>query len=256
MPPTYQRTTVTPMLTSRTPHYLSVEERRARASAPAIAHPARASAVGSVARCPDPVSTLTAQNETPRTRPRPHPARPDDGLALHLLPRGRQHHGVGPRDRAHAGLKVQLCGDAHLSNFGVFASPERQLLFDINDFDETLPGPFEWDVARLAASFVIASRNNGFTEEEARASAVDRGHGLPGGDGRLRADAHAGDLVRAHAGRGDPRFGAHAEIAAVHPTRIGPLADAATASRRYEAGRDGRRALPDRVAAPGGHADP
>ena len=50
------------------------------------------------------------------------------------------------------GLRVQLCGDAHLSNFGVFASPERQMVFDINDFDETLPGPFEWDVKRLAAS--------------------------------------------------------------------------------------------------------
>src|SRR5690242_5081698 len=62
-----------------------------------------------------------------------------------------------------AGLDVQLCGDAHLSNFGVFASPERTLLFDLNDFDETLPGPFEYDVARLSASFAIAARNNGFT---------------------------------------------------------------------------------------------
>ncbi|WP_425953720.1 DUF2252 domain-containing protein [Xylanimonas sp. McL0601] len=61
-----------------------------------------------------------------------------------------------------AGLEVQLCGDAHLSNFGVFASPERQLLFDLNDFDETLPGPFELDVKRLAASFAIAARNNQF----------------------------------------------------------------------------------------------
>jgi uncharacterized protein (DUF2252 family) len=65
-----------------------------------------------------------------------------------------------------AGLDVQLCGDAHLSNFGVFASPERTLLFDLNDFDETLPGPFEYDVARLAASFAIAARNNGFASAE------------------------------------------------------------------------------------------
>jgi uncharacterized protein (DUF2252 family) len=63
---------------------------------------------------------------------------------------------------------VQLCGDAHLSNFGVFASPERQLLFDLNDFDETLPGPFEYDVKRMSASFTIASRNNGFSKAEAR----------------------------------------------------------------------------------------
>jgi len=67
-----------------------------------------------------------------------------------------------------AGLEVQLCGDAHLSNFGAFASPERKLMFDLNDFDETLPGPFEWDVKRMAASFTIAARNNGLTPAEAR----------------------------------------------------------------------------------------
>ena len=67
-----------------------------------------------------------------------------------------------------AGLTVQLCGDAHLSNFGVFASPERQLLFDLNDFDETLPGPFEYDVKRMSASFTIAARNNGFSKADAR----------------------------------------------------------------------------------------
>ncbi len=61
-----------------------------------------------------------------------------------------------------SGLRVQLCGDAHLSNFGAFASPERRLVFDVNDFDETLPGPFEWDVKRLAASLAVAGRDNGF----------------------------------------------------------------------------------------------
>jgi uncharacterized protein (DUF2252 family) len=69
-----------------------------------------------------------------------------------------------------AGLQVQLCGDAHLSNFGVFASPERRLLFDLNDFDETLPGPFEWDVKRMAASFMIAARNNGFAKADSQAA--------------------------------------------------------------------------------------
>src|SRR5215204_7128941 len=69
-----------------------------------------------------------------------------------------------------AGLQVQLCGDAHLSNFGIFASPERRLLFDLNDFDETLPGPFEWDVKRMAASFTIAARHNGFTKMDTRAA--------------------------------------------------------------------------------------
>src|SRR6185312_8723034 len=67
-----------------------------------------------------------------------------------------------------AGLITQLCGDAHLSNFGVFASPERNLLFDLNDFDETLPGPFEWDVKRMSASFTIAARNNAFSKAETR----------------------------------------------------------------------------------------
>ena len=71
-----------------------------------------------------------------------------------------------------AGLEVQLCGDAHLSNFGVFASPERRLLFDLNDFDETLPGPFEYDLKRLAASFTIAARNNGFTKADTRAATL------------------------------------------------------------------------------------
>lgn len=69
---------------------------------------------------------------------------------------------------ARSGLNVQVCGDAHLSNFGVFASPERQLMFDINDFDETLPGPWEWDVKRLGASFEIAGRDRGFTAEQRR----------------------------------------------------------------------------------------
>jgi uncharacterized protein (DUF2252 family) len=65
-----------------------------------------------------------------------------------------------------SGLTVQCCGDAHLSNFGVFASPERRLVFDVNDFDETLPGPWEWDVKRLAVSMLIAARDNGFAVKD------------------------------------------------------------------------------------------
>ena len=76
------------------------------------------------------------------------------------------------KDTPVAGLDVQLCGDAHLSNFGVFASPERTLLFDLNDFDETLPGPFEYDVKRAAASFTIAARNNGFSKADTRAATL------------------------------------------------------------------------------------
>src|SRR5215471_400254 len=73
------------------------------------------------------------------------------------------------KDTPVAGLGAQLCGDAHLSNFGAFASPERRLLFDLNDFDETLPGPFEYDVKRMAASFTIAARNNAFAKADVRA---------------------------------------------------------------------------------------
>ncbi|HXJ28809.1 MAG TPA: DUF2252 family protein, partial [Streptosporangiaceae bacterium] len=72
-----------------------------------------------------------------------------------------------------AGLEAQLCGDAHLSNFGGFASPERILLFDVNDFDETLPGPFEYDVKRMAASFEIAGRNNGFAKADTQAAVLE-----------------------------------------------------------------------------------
>lgn len=75
-------------------------------------------------------------------------------------------------DTPFSGLQVQACGDCHLSNFGSFATPERRVIFDINDLDETLPAPWEWDVKRLAASFVVASRHNGFSEDDSRDAAL------------------------------------------------------------------------------------
>jgi uncharacterized protein (DUF2252 family) len=78
---------------------------------------------------------------------------------------------LGPTPRS--GLTVQCCGDAHLSNFGVFASPERRLVFDMNDFDETLPGPWEWDVKRLAVSMLIAARDNGFRAKDQERIVLD-----------------------------------------------------------------------------------
>jgi uncharacterized protein (DUF2252 family) len=72
-----------------------------------------------------------------------------------------------------SGIKIQICGDAHLSNFGFYASPERNLVFDVNDFDETLPGPWEWDLKRLAASIVVAGRGNGFTAQDNHQSVVN-----------------------------------------------------------------------------------
>ena len=96
------------------------------------------------------------------------------------------------------GLRVQACGDCHLLNFGGFATPERRVIFDINDLDETLPAPWEWDVKRLAASFVLACRNNGFSEGcAARCRAglravVSRTHG------GIQPDAGPGRVVCEH----------------------------------------------------------
>ena len=99
----------------------------------------------------------------------------------------------GPR----TGLHAQLCGDAHLSNFGVFAAPDRRLVFGINDFDETLPGPFEWDLKRLVASFAVAGRDRGFDREGAAAINLTASRALPRGDARVRGDAQPRRLVRA-----------------------------------------------------------
>ena len=68
-------------------------------------------------------------------------------------------------------IRVQACGDAHLLNFGMYAAPDRHLVFDVNDFDETLPAPFDWDVKRLAASVAVAARDNGFSDRDARTAA-------------------------------------------------------------------------------------
>ena len=87
------------------------------------------------------------------------------------------------------GLEVQLCGDAHLSNFGGFAAPDRRLVFSLNDFDETLPGPFEWDVKRLVASFAVAGRDRGFSAKQRRADQPRGRARLPRGDAGLRRDA-------------------------------------------------------------------
>src|SRR5450755_554918 len=77
-------------------------------------------------------------------------------------------------DLAHSpttSIRVQACGDAHLLNFGMYAAPDRRLIFDVNDFDETLPAPFDWDIKRLAASFAVAARENGFDDHDAHTAA-------------------------------------------------------------------------------------
>ena len=128
----------------------------------------------------------------PAPRPGAHPLRTDGRLGLRLLPGGGRGDGRRPGHADQTGLEVQLCGDAHLSNFGGFASPERDMIFDVNDFDETIPGPFEWDLKRLAASLEIAGRGR---ELRRGAPGARSWPGHP-----LLPDGHAG--VRRHAGPG------------------------------------------------------
>ncbi len=148
----------------------SVEERKAEGKeARKRMPPSSHSGWKPAADRPDPVALLEEQDAT--REPDLVPVRHGRMLVspVHLLPGRGQDHGRRPQGHAHGpALTAQLCGDAHLSNFGVFASPERILLFDLNDFDETLPGPFEYDVKRMSASFTIAARNNGFSKAEAR----------------------------------------------------------------------------------------
>src|SRR5690242_21119216 len=153
--------------------YPSVGEREARgADARVRTPPSSHAGWAPIADRPDPVALLEEQNLT---------REPD------LVPVRHGRMMVSPftfyrgaakimaadlKDTPTAGLIVQLCGDAHLSNFGVFGSPERRLVFDVNDFDETLPGPFEFDVKRMAASFTIAARNNGFSKADTSAATL------------------------------------------------------------------------------------
>ena len=151
-------------------HHPTVEERRAsgdesRERTPLSSH---GEWVVAAADRVDPVALLEQQNET--REPDLVPVR-HGRMMVSPFTFYRGAAKIMAADLEHtprAGLTVQLCGDAHLSNFGAFASPERQLLFDLNDFDETLPGPFEYDVKRLAASFTIAALNNGFGKADAR----------------------------------------------------------------------------------------
>jgi uncharacterized protein (DUF2252 family) len=150
------------------PNGLNAEQRAALGKAARANVPLEAHAEFRPARARDPVALLLKQAETrvPELVPIRHgrmlvsPFTFYRGAALVMA--ADLHSTPTP------GLKVQLCGDAHLSNFGAYASPERRLVFDINDFDETLPGPFEWDVKRLAASLVVAARDNGFTNKQCR----------------------------------------------------------------------------------------
>ena len=162
----------------------------------------RASGMGPTADRSDPVALLEEQNDS--REPDLVPVRHGRMLASPFtFYRGAAKiMAADLKDTPRAGLNVQLCGDAHLSNFGVVRVAGAALVFDLNDFDETLPGPFEYDVKRLAASFTIAARNNGFTQGRARDATRASVTRLPRGDGGVRRDAHAGHLVRALVGAG------------------------------------------------------
>src|SRR6476646_129007 len=142
------------------------EGRAERESVPLEAH---AEWAGSDGR-PDPVGILEAQNATrvPELVPIRH-----GRMIVSPFTCYRGGAAIMAADLSQTpstGLRVQCCGDAHLSNFGVFAAPDRRLVLDVNDFDETLPGPWEWDVKRLAASFIVAARFNGYGPKDQRAA--------------------------------------------------------------------------------------
>ena len=183
----------------------------------------------------------------------PGPGRPDGGLAVRVPPRRRRDHGRRLRRTCRPpASRRSICGDAHLGNFGFYASPERDLVFDLNDFDEAHPGAWEWDLRRLVASVWVAGRQNGSTEDAVRGRGRPLRRGLPqpralagraaAAGPRLRAarrrpaaaappddDPAAGDRAgRAPRPHADQRPGA----AAVHraarrrpPDRRGPAAD-------------------------------
>jgi len=104
----------------------------------------------------------------PRSRTGPRASSSNVAIAIHVLSRKCANHGSDLSRTPTTGIQTQLCGDAHLANFGVYASPERRLVFDLNDFDESLPGPWEWDVKRLATSLFIAGRHNGLDDKRSR----------------------------------------------------------------------------------------
>ena len=152
------------------PHF-TVDERAARGRSARAECPRSSHAGFELAEDRDPVAILEAQapSRVPELVPLRYGRMLVSPFTFYRGAAAVMAHDLASTPRA--GLRVQLCGDAHLSNMGGYASPERALVFDLNDFDETLPGPFEWDVKRLAASFEIAGRDRNFSDAE-RSAAV------------------------------------------------------------------------------------
>jgi len=148
----------------------SVDERRGRGRAVREAVPLESHAELRLDDRPDPIELLVAQDATrlPGLVPIRHGRMRVTPFTFY---RGAAAIMASDLSRTPTtDLRVQLCGDAHLSNFGVFKGPDRRLVFDVNDFDETAAGPFEWDLKRLAASITIAARNNGLTDKQVRSA--------------------------------------------------------------------------------------
>jgi uncharacterized protein (DUF2252 family) len=152
--------------------HFTVDERAARGRAARTETPRTSHASLEPAAGRDPLALLDADNEgrVPELIPIRYGRMLVSPFAFYRGAAAVMAHDLASTPRA--GLNVQLCGDAHLANFGGFASPERAMVFDLNDFDETLPGPFEWDVKRLAASFEIAGRHRNLGTKERRTVVV------------------------------------------------------------------------------------
>src|SRR5215469_17030793 len=150
---------------ARVPHF-TVEERAARGRQARAECPRASHAGFELTDDRDPVAILEAQAESraPDLVPIRYGRMLVSPFTFYRGAAAVMAHDLSATPRA--GLSAQLCGDAHLSNVGGYASPERRLVFDLNDFDETLPGPFEWDVKRLATSFEVAGRDRNFTDAE------------------------------------------------------------------------------------------
>ena len=183
----------------RTPPALSREQREAKGKAARTEVPRSSHADFSVGPDrPDPLSLLEGQglDRVPELLPIRYGRMASSAFAFF---RGAALPMASDLARTpRSGLTVQACGDAHLANFGAFASPERNLVFDINDFDETLPGPWEWDVKRLATSLEIAGRSRQLLGQGAPGDRARHGRGVPAGDAEF-AGMDALDVWYAHA---------------------------------------------------------
>ena len=159
---------------SAAPKLRTKEERRRAGKALRVKTPRQAhgAVIIGTQKNRDVVALIKAQNEDRLENlvPVRHGRMSQSAFAFFRGTAGVQAHDLAGTPQS--GIIVQACGDCHLMNFGGFATPERNLTFDINDFDETFPAPFEWDIKRLAASFVVAARWRGFKADDARRIAV------------------------------------------------------------------------------------